>query len=176
MGPYMRPIPVGSLGGDALLSDGGLCRFAWQRCVLLATSGRSQAAGTGGRELAHAHYRRVMTPLITSARKSLFLLCRRDRSVADLSGRWFQWTCACEDASFRQQERTPSCHQYAGWHTSWNKRLASRRHWDSELGRQPDVLNYQVYAGTSGPYNFKWAWCAIYINMRRQSESGRHSI
>jgi len=35
-----------------------------------------------------------------------------------------------------------------------------------ELARQPDVLNYQVYAGTSGPYNFNGLVRHYY--MRRQ--------
>jgi len=37
----------------------------------------------------------------------------------------------------------------------------------TELGAQPDVLNYQVYAGTSGPYNFNGLVRHYY--MRRQS-------
>jgi multidrug efflux pump subunit AcrB len=37
----------------------------------------------------------------------------------------------------------------------------------SELGTQPDVLNYQIYAGTSGPYNFNGLVRHYY--MRRQS-------
>ena len=35
----------------------------------------------------------------------------------------------------------------------WSKRRGWRRHWD-DLGKQPEVINYQIYAGTSGPYNF----------------------
>ena len=31
---------------------------------------------------------------------------------------------------------------------------ASRRRSGSYLGQQPEVINYQIYAGTSGPYNF----------------------
>ena len=36
----------------------------------------------------------------------------------------------------------------------WSKRPASRRRSAAYLGQQPEVTNYQIYAGTSGPYNF----------------------
>ena len=36
----------------------------------------------------------------------------------------------------------------------WNRRHAWRRHLGQYLGQQPEVINYQIYAGTSGPYNF----------------------
>ena len=38
------------------------------------------------------------------------------------------------------------------------------------LSQQPDVLNYQIYAGTSGPYNFNGLVRHYY--MRRHAQPG----
>ena len=40
------------------------------------------------------------------------------------------------------------------------------------LGEQPEVVNYQIYAGTSGPYNFNGL--VRHYFLRRGAESGRH--
>ena len=40
------------------------------------------------------------------------------------------------------------------------------------LSRQPEVENYQIYAGTSGPFNFNGLVRHYYL--RQPAQSGRH--
>ena len=62
---------------------------------------------------------------------------------------------AGEDAAIRQQERVPGDDQHAGRHSAGADHARGAGSWvPTWEPQQNDVANYQIYAGTSGPYNF----------------------
>jgi multidrug efflux pump subunit AcrB len=154
MGPYMRPIPVGA---SAAMLFSLMVAFVVSPWAALRLLGKQTAS-------AHTHdegqsgwttrlYRRVMSPLINSARHRFFFLVGvvvlllaavalvplglvRVKMLPFDNKSEFQVILNMPDGT--PLEQTARVAQALG----------------SELAAQPVVLNYQVYAGTSGPYNF----------------------
>ena len=154
MGPYMRPIPVGASAAMLFSLMVAFVVSPWAAMRLL------------GRHLAGAHllepehenwrtrlYRRVMTPLIASSRNrmlfflgvALLLLV----SVALVPLKLVRVKMLPFD---NKSEIQVIVNMPEG--TPLEQTLHVSQALGDELGRQPGVLNYQVYAGTSGPYNF----------------------
>jgi multidrug efflux pump subunit AcrB len=154
MGPYMRPIPVGASAAMLFSLMVAFVVSPWAALRLL----RSHA----GRETNVQHetegwttklYRRVMNPLISNARvRWMFLsgvVVLLLAAVAFLPLKWVRVKMLPFDNKSEFQviidmpdgtplEQTTRVTQALGGY----------------LGQQPEVTNYQIYAGTSGPYNF----------------------
>ena len=153
MGPYMRPIPVGASAAMLFSLIVAFVVSPWAALRLL----RHYASDRG-----HAHesegwttrvYRRVMNPLIqNSGRRWLFL-----------GGVVVLLLLACSLVAFKlvkvkmlpfdnKSEFQVIVDMPDGTTLEQTTRVAQ------ELGRylaqQLEVLNYQIYSGTSGPYNF----------------------
>ena len=154
MGPYMRPIPVGASAAMLFSLMVAFVVSPWAAMRLL------------GRHLAGAHllepehenwrtrlYRRVMTPLIASARNrflffagvALLLLV----SVSLVPMKLVRVKMLPFD---NKSEIQVIVNMPEG--TPLEQTLHVTQALGDELARQPGVLNYQEYAGTSGPYNF----------------------
>jgi len=154
MGPYMRPIPVGASAAMLFSLMVAFVVSPWAALRLL----RKYAGSTG-----HFHheaegwttrlYRRMMNPLILDARRRwmflggvvLLLLT----AVAFVPLKWVRVKMLPFDNKSEFQviidmpdgtplEQTTLVAQALGRY----------------LGEQPEVRNYQIYSGTSGPYNF----------------------
>jgi multidrug efflux pump subunit AcrB len=154
MGPYMRPIPVGA---SAAMLFSLMVAFVVSPWASLRLLGKHLA---GSRILEPEQenwrtrtYRRVMTPLIRSARNRylffagvivLFLI-----SVALVPLGLVRVKMLPFD---NKSELQVILNMPDGTTLEQTARVAQAL--GSELGKQPDVLNYQVYAGTAGPYNF----------------------
>jgi multidrug efflux pump subunit AcrB len=154
MGPYMRPIPVGA---SAAMLFSLLVAFVvspWAAMRLI------------GKHLDGAHllepeqenwrtrtYRRLMMPLIDSARnRTLFfvgviVLLLASMALVPLGLVRVKMLPFDNKSELQVVVNMPD-----GTPLEQTARVAQAL--GSELGQQPDVLNYQVYAGTSGPYNF----------------------
>src|SRR6266516_2945962 len=154
MGPYMRPIPVGA---SAAMLFSLLVAFVvspWAALRLLRHYAREGNRNTHEAEGWTTHlYRRMMTPLIIDTRRrwvflggvALLLL----GAVAFVPLKWVRVKMLPFDNKSEFQviidmpDGTP---------------LEQTTHVAQALGRflgeQPEVVNYQIYAGTSGPYNF----------------------
>ncbi len=154
MGPYMRPIPVGASAAMLFSLMVAFVVSPWAAMRLL------------GRHLAGAHllepehenwrtrlYRRVMSPLIASPRNrflffvgvaALFLI-----SVALVPLKLVRVKMLPFD---NKSEIQVMVNMPEG--TPLEQTLRVTQALGEELARQPGVLNYQEYAGTSGPYNF----------------------
>jgi len=154
MGPYMRPIPVGASAAMVFSLIVAFVVSPWAALRLLRHS-----AGKGG-HVAHESegwttrlYRRLMNPLIADARQRwLFLggvVVLLLAAAAFVPLKWvhvkmlpfdnkseFQVIIDMPDGTTLEQ--TAHVAQALG----------------SYLGQQPEVTNYEIYAGTSGPYNF----------------------
>jgi multidrug efflux pump subunit AcrB len=154
MGPYMRPIPVGASAAMMFSLIVAFVVSPWAALRLL----RHYAGDSG-----HGHhesegwttrfYRRIMNPLILDARRrwmffggvAILLLA----AVAFVPLKWVRVKMLPFDNKSEFQvmidmpdgtplEQTTRVTQTLGHY----------------LAQQPEVTNYQIYAGTSGPYNF----------------------
>jgi len=153
MGPYMRPIPVGASAAMLFSLIVAFVVSPWAALRLLrhyATDDGHKHEAEGG---ATRFYRRVMSPLIHSARRRWIFL----GSVVLLL------LLACSLVAFKlvkvkmlpfdnKSEFQVILDMPNGTTLEQTTRVAQ------DLGRylsqQPEVLNYQIYSGTSGPYNF----------------------
>ena len=119
MGPYMRPIPVGA---SAAMLFSLLVAFVVSPWAALRLVGR-HLEGTKILEPETENwrtrlYRRIMTPLIQSARNRVLFFIGVVVLVSGLGGAGAPRTGAREDAALRQQERAAGGHQYARWHAA----------------------------------------------------------
>ena len=167
MGPYMRPIPVGA---SAAMIFSLLVAFVVSPWASLRLMGRHLQ----GTKLLKAEtenwrariYRRIMMPLIRSPRNrfffflavmALFLISVAMVPLGLVRVKMLPFDNKSElQVVINMPDGTP-LEQMA--------LVASAL--GEELARQPDVLNYQTYTGTSGPYNFNGLVRHYY--MRRQS-------
>jgi multidrug efflux pump subunit AcrB len=152
MGPYMRPIPVGA---SAAMVFSLLIAFAvspWAALRLLrghqGKHHEGEAEGWSTRV-----YRRLMTPLITNPRRRwaffglmavLFVLACSLVAFKAVRVKMLPFDNKSEfQVIVDMPEGTPL-----------ERTLAVEQEIGSYLHTQPEVTNYQMYAGTSGPYNF----------------------
>ena len=154
MGPYMRPIPVGA---SAAMLFSLLVAFIVSPWAALRLLGK-HSGGAHLLEPEHENwrtrlYRRVMSPLIGSARNRLFffvgvvLLLLVSMALVPLGLVRVKMLPFDNKSEFQVVINMPD-----GTPLEQTARVAQAL--GAEIGQQPDVLNYQVYAGTSGPYNF----------------------
>jgi multidrug efflux pump subunit AcrB len=154
MGPYMRPIPVGASAAMLFSLMVAFVVSPWAAMRLLGKHlGGAKVLEPEQENWRTRLYRRVMTPLIASAwNRTLFFLAViamllisvvlvplglvRVKMLPFDNKSEFQVVINMPDGT--PLEQTARVAQALG----------------NELARQPDVLNYQSYTGTSGPYNF----------------------
>jgi len=154
MGPYMRPIPVGA---SAAMLFSLLVAFVVSPWAALRLVGRHlEGAKILEPETENWRtrlYRRIMTPLIQSARyRAVFFI-----GVAVL----LLISVALVPLGLVRVKMLPFDNKSElqvvinmpdGTPLEQTERVTQAL--GEELARQPEVLNYQTYTGTSGPYNF----------------------
>jgi len=154
MGPYMRPIPVGASAAMVFSLIVAFVVSPWAALRLL----RHYAGDKG-----HAHheaegwttriYRKVMNPLILDARRRwLFLggvVILLLAAAAFVPLKWVRVKMLPFDnkSEFQVIIDMPN-----GTPLEQTTRVAQTL--GQYLAQQPEVTNYQIYSGTSGPYNF----------------------
>jgi multidrug efflux pump subunit AcrB len=154
MGPYMRPIPVGASAAMVFSLIVAFVVSPWAALRLL----RHYAGGAG-----HGHheaegwttrfYRKVMNPLILDARRRWMFLAGvvvlLMAAVAFVPLKWVRVKVLPFDnkSEFQVMIDIPD-----GTPLEQTTRVAQTL--GHYLEQQPEVINYQIYAGTSGPYNF----------------------
>ena len=154
MGPYMRPIPVGASTAMVFSLIVALVVSPWAALRLL----RHYAGGAG-----HGHheaegwttrfYRKLMNPLILDARRRWMFLAGvvvlLMAAVAFVPLKWVRVKMLPFDnkSEFQVMIDMPD-----GTPLEQTTRVAQTL--GHYLEQQPEVTNYQIYAGTSGPYNF----------------------
>jgi multidrug efflux pump subunit AcrB len=154
MGPYMRPIPVGASAAMLFSLMVAFVVSPWAALRLLRNS-----AGEGARTTHEAEgwttrlYRRVMNPLILDGRRRWMFLggvvVLLLAAVAFVPLKWVRVKMLPFDnkSGFQVVIDMPD-----GTPLEQTTRVAQAL--GGYLGQQPEVTNYQIYAGTSGPYNF----------------------
>ncbi|HEX4756396.1 MAG TPA: efflux RND transporter permease subunit [Terracidiphilus sp.] len=154
MGPYMRPIPVGA---SAAMLFSLLVAFVVSPWAALRLLGKHLG---GARILEPEHenwrtriYRRVMTPLIASGRnRFLFFVAV---AVLLLLSVLLVPTGLVRVKMLpfdNKSELQVIVNMPDGTPLEQTARVTAAL--GAELAKQDDVLNYQTYTGTSGPYNF----------------------
>ena len=154
MGPYMRPIPVGSSAAMVFSLIVAFVVSPWAALRLLR-----HYAGEAGQQHHEREgwttrfYRKVMNPLILDARRRWMFLggvvVLLLAAVSFVPMKWVRVKMLPFDNKSEFQviidmpdgtplEQTTIVAQALGHY----------------LEQQPEVANYQIYAGTSGPYNF----------------------
>ena len=153
MGPYMRPIPVGASAAMLFSLIVAFVVSPWSALRLL-----HHYADRAGEEHEKEGwttklYRRIMNPLLESAsRRWIFL-----GSVVVML------LLACSLVAFKlvkvkmlpfdnKSEFQVIVDMPDGTPLEQTTRVSQEL--GQYLGQQPEVVNYQIYAGTSGPYNF----------------------
>jgi multidrug efflux pump subunit AcrB len=153
MGPYMRPIPVGASSAMLFSLLVAFVVSPWAALRLLHHYADRPDAGHEAEGWTTNFYRRLMNPMIQNAgRRWIFLggvVVLLLAAVAFIPLKWVQVKMLPFDNKSEFQviidmpdgtplEQTTHVAQELG----------------SYLGGQPEVVNYQIYSGTSGPYNF----------------------
>jgi multidrug efflux pump subunit AcrB len=154
MGPYMRPIPVGASAAMVFSLVVAFVVSPWAALRLL----RHYAGGSG-----HEHheaegwttrlYRKIMNPLVLDAkRRWLFLagvIILLAAAVAFVPMKWVRVKMLPFDNKSEFQVIIDMPDGTPLELTTHVAQTLSRY-----LAQQPEVTNYQIYSGTSGPYNF----------------------
>ncbi|MGB9229326.1 MAG: efflux RND transporter permease subunit, partial [Terracidiphilus sp.] len=154
MGPYMRPIPVGA---SAAMLFSLMVAFVVSPWAALRLLGKHlQGAKLLEPETENWRtrlYRRIMTPLIRSPRNRILffigvaILLLVSVALVPLGLVKVKMLPFDNKSELQVVINMPD-----GTPLEQTARVAQAL--GDELARQPDVLNYQIYAGTSGPYNF----------------------
>jgi multidrug efflux pump subunit AcrB len=154
MGPYMRPIPVGA---SAAMLFSLLVAFVVSPWAALRLLGKHLS---GSRVLEPEQenwrtriYRRVMTPLIQSGRnRALFFIGVIALLLISVALVPFGMVRVKMLPFDNKSELQVIVNMPDGTPLEQTARVTAAL--GDELSRQPDVLNFQTYTGTSGPYNF----------------------
>ncbi|HTS68056.1 MAG TPA: efflux RND transporter permease subunit [Terriglobia bacterium] len=153
MGPYMRPIPVGASLAMLFSLFIAFVISPWAALRMLANAKGSHAEEEGREGWTTRLYRRLMMPLLLDARKRLtfmvgvvllllsvftlpLLKIVRVKMLPFDNKSEFQVIIDMPEGTTLEQ-------------TTRVAREVARR-----VAQEPEVVNYQVYAGTAGPYNF----------------------
>jgi multidrug efflux pump subunit AcrB len=154
MGPYMRPIPVGASAAMVFSLIVAFVVSPWAALRLLRHSagdighGHHEAEGWTTRV-----YRAVMNPLVRDAkRRWLFLggvVVLLLAAVAFVPLKWVRVKMLPFD---NKSEFQVIIDMPDGTPLEQTTRVAQTL--GQYLAQQPEVTNYQIYSGTSGPYNF----------------------
>jgi multidrug efflux pump subunit AcrB len=153
MGPYMRPIPVGASSAMLFSLLVAFVVSPWAALRLLHHYADRPESGHEAEGWTTRFYRRLMNPLIQNAgRRWAFLggvVVLLLVGVAFIPLKWVQVKMLPFDnkSEFQVIIDIPD-----GTPLEQTTRVAQAL--GSYLGGQPEVVNYQIYSGTSGPYNF----------------------
>ena len=152
MGPYMRPIPVGASAAMMFSLIVAFVVSPWAALRLLHHYA-DRPSGHEAEGWTTRFYRRLMNPLILNAwRRWLFLgsvVVLLLAAVAFIPLKWVQVKMLPFD---NKSEFQVIIDMPDGTPLEQTTRVAQAL--GNYLGQQPEVINYQIYAGTSGPYNF----------------------
>ncbi|NKB71510.1 MAG: AcrB/AcrD/AcrF family protein [Candidatus Latescibacteria bacterium] len=152
MGPYMRPIPVGASAAMVFSLLVAFIVTPWAALRLLRR-GDGEGDEHGGEGLTVRIYRRAMAPLIAQRRKRmLFLLGMVGLLVMSLALVGIKFVVVKmlpfdNKSEFQVIVNTPEG-------STLESTAALAGELGMYLGTVPEVTDYQIYAGTSGPFNF----------------------
>ncbi|HVN09162.1 MAG TPA: efflux RND transporter permease subunit [Patescibacteria group bacterium] len=153
MGPYMRPIPTGASAAMVFSLIIAFVVSPWAALRLLRSQAKHHEAGGEAEGKTTLLYRRLMGPLIEHAGWRWIFL----GGVVVLLGA----ACVLVPLKIVRVKMLPFDNKSEFQvivdmpdGTPLERTLAVEQDISSYLRTNPEVVNFQVYAGTSGPYNF----------------------
>ena len=157
MGPYMRPIPVGS--SAAMLFSLGIAFTVtpWAAYRLLHKETPSALPHSHGET--HGHdwtariYRKVMTPLLQSGRTRLALFTGVIVLLLGSIYLIYNESVVVKMLPFDNKDEFQLIVDMPNG-TTLDQTAAATRELADYIARVPEVNNFQVYVGTASPYNF----------------------
>ncbi|HLW80433.1 MAG TPA: efflux RND transporter permease subunit [Candidatus Acidoferrales bacterium] len=153
MGPYMRPIPVGASAAMVFSLIVAFVVSPWAALRLLGHHAGTPKFAHESEGWTMRLYRRLMVPLIQKpSRRWAFLstvLVLLLAAVALFPLKWVQVKMLPFD---NKSEFQVIIDMPDGTTLEQTARVAQAL--GNYIGTQPEVTNYEIYAGTSGPYNF----------------------
>ena len=153
MGPYMRPIPVGASSAMLFSLLVAFVVSPWAALRLLRHYADRPESGHEAEGWTTRFYRRLMNPLIQNSwRRWVFLggvVVLLLAAIAFVPLKWVQVKMLPFD---NKSEFQVIIDMPDGTPLEQTTRVAQAL--GSYLGGQPEVVNYEIYSGTSGPYNF----------------------
>jgi multidrug efflux pump subunit AcrB len=156
MGPYMRPIPIGATAAMLFSLIVAFIVTPWATVRVLAwKSGRAHMASHADAEEDRSTrlYRRWMNLLIRKPRaRRWFLASVLVALVAALGLVGVGWVQVKMLPFDNKNEFQVILNMPAG--ASLERTVEAAREIAQSIGREPEVTDYQIYAGTSAPFNF----------------------
>ena len=154
MGPYMRPIPVGASAAMVFSLIVAFVVSPWAALRLLGHYSGDKAHGHHEAEgWTTRVYRKVMNPLILDARRRwLFFVGVVVLLLAAVAFVPLKWVRVKMLPFDNKSEFQVIIDMPDGTPLEQTTRVAQTL--GRYLAQQPEVTNYQIYSGTSGPYNF----------------------
>ena len=155
MGPYMLPIPVGASAAMLFSLMVAFVVSPWASLRLLKHYASNTHAHSGHESEGWTTrlYRRMMNPLILNPRRRWMffagVVVMLLAAVAFVPLKWVRMKMLPFD---NKSELQVIIDMPDGTPLEQTTRVAQAL--GQRLGEQPEVINYQIYAGTSGPYNF----------------------
>ena len=152
MGPYMRPIPIGS---SAAMFFSLLIAFIvtpWASVRILG-AGRREAAHPERVDVFTRVYRRVMSPLIASARwRLVFLGSIVGLLLAAMALPLLGWVTVKMLPFDNKSELQIILNMPEG--SALERTTQAAREIAAAIRTEPEVTDYQIYAGVASPFNF----------------------
>ncbi|MFI5112175.1 MAG: efflux RND transporter permease subunit [Terriglobales bacterium] len=153
MGPYMRPIPVGASAAMIFSLLVALVVSPWAALRLLGEHSTHSGATHEAEGWTTRLYRRIMNPLIADSRKrTMFLagvvvLLLLAALLVPLKLVRVKMLPFDNKSEFQVIIDMPDG-------TPLEQTTAAAQALAAKIVQEPEVANYQIYSGTSGPYNF----------------------
>ena len=153
MGPYMEPIPVGASAAMLFSLIVAFVVSPWAALRLLKHYANTHGDHEESENWTTRLYRRMMNPLIANARKrTLFLVGVVVLLLAAVAFVPLKWVKVKMLPFDNKSEFQVIVDMPDGTTLEQTTRVAQAL--GGYLAQQPEVSNYQIYSGTSGPYNF----------------------
>ncbi len=153
MGPYMRPIPVGATAAMLFSMAVAFVVTPWAAYRMLGWHARQGSQIVTREDLMTRVYRRVMGPMISRPLLGIVFLITISLlllvSISLVAAGAVKVKMLPYDNKSELQIIVDMDEGTSLEHTTHVTRLIAAR-----LSQEPEVLNYQIYAGTAAPYNF----------------------
>lgn len=152
MGPYMRPIPIGASSAMMFSLFVAFAVSPWAALILLKGRAKETDQHTKEGRLTHL-YRRLMSTLIARPRNSLIfgggVVVLLLMAMMFVPLKWVKVKMLPFDNKSEFQVILDMPRGTTLEHTTAVAQEMGRR-----IAQEPEVTDYQVYAGTAAPYNF----------------------
>ncbi len=153
MGPYMRPIPVGATAAMVFSMAVAFMITPWAAYRMLRWHARQGAQVHEREDLTTRAYRRVMTPMIRRPWLGIAFLAGITLLLVGSLALVVTGAVKVKMLPFdNKSEFQIIVDMDEG--TSLEHTANVARQIAARLSAEPEILNYQIYAGTAAPYNF----------------------